>query len=399
MKKYYIISLLLLAYSTSFSDESGPALYELFIGTRYTDGYQLTVYVDRIGVSWDESYELCECCNGYDFEFNGSSINSDEPSEWWDGFNFITSNNGDCGNGQNGGLVTYSIYKISTWFGGSLKYFYLDYRDSRYVSSFQYPYNCCLLDIFIVFDGNSSKFAYCVNMVEWPFTQINNGSVLKIWEIFPGVPDPPEQEAFEKEFNLTVTSANNHPYLSWNNASYSITYYEVWKKKGSGNWSLKTTTTNNHYEDTSESIDLPNGEKIYVRYKIRAKINSAINSLYSNEAYIAVENYPIAEKRLPEAHQNDENNISTQGFLLKQNSPNPFNPSTQISFYLPTEQTVTLRIYDTTGKAISTLIDKQFISSGEHSVMFHGGEIASGLYFYELKTDNFRKINRMLFLK
>ena len=132
---------------------------------------------------------------------------------------------------------------------------------------------------------------------------------------------------------------------------------------------------------------------------MRAKINSAINSLYSNEAYIAVENYPIAEKRVPEANQNYKDNISKQGFLLKQNSPNPFNPSTQISFYLPKEQTVTLRIYDTTGKTIASLIDEQFISSGEYSVMFRGGEIPSGLYFYELKTDNFRKINRMLFLK
>jgi len=85
--------------------------------------------------------------------------------------------------------------------------------------------------------------------------------------------------------------------------------------------------------------------------------------------------------------------------LLNQNYPNPFNSNTKISFYLPKEQTVTLRIFDTNGKIIANLINEEFLIGGEHSVAFHNREIPSGLYFYELKTDNFRKINRMLFLK
>jgi len=369
------------------------AYFELFIATKDINSNQTVIInVNKIGTTWNDSYVIEGGYNGYSFTFIGSSIQS-LSDRWSDGFDFVTSPGGGATGNQYGGVVAYGVYRISTIFNNATKYFYIDYRDCRYIHSNQEPY-IDIMDIFILFDGN---FNYATSRSNDPYTAISNGQVVGVWEMFSV--GTPTQSCFEDEFDLNITPLNNHPYLSWNNATYSINCYEIWKKKGSGNWSLKTTTSNNHYEDTSESIDLPNGEKIYVRYKIRAKINDAINSLYSNEAYIAVENYPIAEKRLPEANQNDENNISKQGFLLKQNSPNPFNPGTQISFYLPTEQTVTLRIYDTTGKTISTLIDKQFISNGEHSVMFNGGEIPSGLYFYELKTDNFRKINRMLFLK
>lgn len=253
------------------------------------------------------------------------------------------------------------------------------------------------MDIFILFDGSVINFRFSVGQVNWPLTLINSGQVKGVWEMF-GVGSP-TQSCFEDEFNLSITQSNNHPYLSWNTTNYSIQYYEIYKKKGSSQWSQKATTTNNFYEDTSESVDLPNGEKTYVYYKIRAKINSQVKSLYSNEVDIAVQNYPIAEKKLPDFSENVLRKSDLKEYIVKQNYPNPFNSDTKISFFLPKEQIVTLKIYDINGKTIVSLMDNEFLNSGEHSVVFHANEIPSGLYFYELKTDNYRKINRMLFLK
>jgi len=70
---------------------------------------------------------------------------------------------------------------------------------------------------------------------------------------------------------------------------------------------------------------------------------------------------------------------------LSQNYPNPFNPVTTISFSLKKQQRVTLRIYNIRGRIVSTLIDRT-LSKGEHSIVWKGGENASGIYYYELRT-------------
>jgi alpha-tubulin suppressor-like RCC1 family protein len=85
-------------------------------------------------------------------------------------------------------------------------------------------------------------------------------------------------------------------------------------------------------------------------------------------------------------------------FALLQNYPNPFNPSTTIKYNLPTAQFVTLKIYNILGQAISTLVDKQQ-NAGYYSLSFNAGQLGSGVYFYVLKTEQFRSVQKMLLLK
>jgi hypothetical protein len=83
---------------------------------------------------------------------------------------------------------------------------------------------------------------------------------------------------------------------------------------------------------------------------------------------------------------------------LYNNFPNPFNPTTTISFDLPNESTVQLQIYDIQGKVVSKLINKT-LDEGSHSVTFNSDGLPSGVYFYRLQTQDFTDIKRMILLK
>lgn len=90
-------------------------------------------------------------------------------------------------------------------------------------------------------------------------------------------------------------------------------------------------------------------------------------------------------------------------FVLKQNYPNPFNPGTSIEYLVPESSLVTLRIYDTRGNLVTQLVhDTQ--PAGQYRVFWNGQNqngnlVASGIYFCEIRSMNFRKIIAMIFLK
>jgi hypothetical protein len=96
--------------------------------------------------------------------------------------------------------------------------------------------------------------------------------------------------------------------------------------------------------------------------------------------------------------KNNNKSISITHFKLYQNYPNPYNPTTTISFDLPKSSFVRLKIYDIQGKIVSILLNKR-VDSGSHSITFNSNGLPSGVYFYRLKTAEFSDIRRMLLLK
>jgi hypothetical protein len=85
-------------------------------------------------------------------------------------------------------------------------------------------------------------------------------------------------------------------------------------------------------------------------------------------------------------------------YSLNQNYPNPFNPTTSITYSLPHSAVVSLKIYDITGKYITTLVDG-VTSAGIHTVTFDAGSLSSGMYVYTLETDGFRQSRQMMLVK
>jgi len=86
------------------------------------------------------------------------------------------------------------------------------------------------------------------------------------------------------------------------------------------------------------------------------------------------------------------------GYLLNQNYPNPFNPTTEIQYLLPVNSKVTLTIYNALGEKVADLVDGNQ-SAGSYRVSWQANSLPSGMYFCQLKTDNFQDVRRMLLVK
>jgi hypothetical protein len=121
--------------------------------------------------------------------------------------------------------------------------------------------------------------------------------------------------------------------------------------------------------------------KAYGKYKIS---NSLTSRPCGPQPKIAIEPIPIE-------------------FELQQNYPNPFNSSTNISFILPSDQFVTLEIFNLLGQKVKTLVSQNMLT-GPNLVVWHGDDsegnsVASGIYLYLLRTDDYSAAKQMLMLR
>ena len=84
--------------------------------------------------------------------------------------------------------------------------------------------------------------------------------------------------------------------------------------------------------------------------------------------------------------------------LLVQNYPNPFNPSTTIKFSLPKSEFVELKVYNTLGEEVSTLISNK-LNQGNHTFTFDGTYLVSGIYYYQLVAGKYLEVKKMILIK
>jgi hypothetical protein len=118
-----------------------------------------------------------------------------------------------------------------------------------------------------------------------------------------------------------------------------------------------------------------------------------LNPLGFSSLYLTV-NYSF-----PTSLQQGNINIGIpENLSLMQNYPNPFNPETTIGYYLPENGNVKLAIYNSSGKLVRILTDS-YKYAGLHEVKFYGEDLASGIYFYELQTEDNTITKRMVLLK
>lgn len=84
---------------------------------------------------------------------------------------------------------------------------------------------------------------------------------------------------------------------------------------------------------------------------------------------------------------------------LNQNYPNPFNPTTKISFTLPKAMNVSLNVYDVLGREVASLMDRRRQQAGEHAVSFDASKLSSGMYIYQLSTNDQMLTRKMMLIK
>jgi len=98
-------------------------------------------------------------------------------------------------------------------------------------------------------------------------------------------------------------------------------------------------------------------------------------------------------------NNDDQNgNEIIKEYALNSNYPNPFNPTTQISYQIPKNSFVNLVIYNALGQEVTKLVS-QPQSSGKYTVEFNASNLPSGLYVYQLQAGEFSSVKKMMLTK
>ncbi|MBI3193496.1 MAG: T9SS type A sorting domain-containing protein [Ignavibacteriae bacterium] len=111
---------------------------------------------------------------------------------------------------------------------------------------------------------------------------------------------------------------------------------------------------------------------------------------------------------VPLASYDEQLSEKPEGFALYQNYPNPFNPTTVISYQLKVKSTVTLKVFDVLGRAVSTLLTEEVMDEGEYEIPFDASSLPSGVYYYRLNVEtvnddgmaeNMTSVKKMILLR
>jgi hypothetical protein len=90
--------------------------------------------------------------------------------------------------------------------------------------------------------------------------------------------------------------------------------------------------------------------------------------------------------------------IVPREFLLDQNFPNPFNPTTMINYSVPKTSFVTIKVYDVLGRDVTTLVNDNK-PAGNYSIEFNAIKLVSGIYFYRMRAGDFIQTKKLILLK
>jgi len=135
-------------------------------------------------------------------------------------------------------------------------------------------------------------------------------------------------------------------------------------------------------------------KEVYLRVVVEENVKGeiAIANVHSEDGIFAKK----GNVQFVELSYSDEKIISE--YSLNQNYPNPFNPITTISYQIPTDGFVTLKVYDVLGKEVASLINEQK-TSGRYDVQFDGSNLSSGIYFYKISAGNYTDTKKLMLMK
>ncbi|MBK9097682.1 MAG: T9SS type A sorting domain-containing protein [bacterium] len=172
-------------------------------------------------------------------------------------------------------------------------------------------------------------------------------------------------------------------------SSSNIAYLTIkYDNDGNEKWNVKYDGPGYNGYDATSSICIDNSGFVYITGS-SAGVSS--NSDVATIKYIQAPN---------DVYENKPDLPTT--FELDQNYPNPFNPSTVISYQLPVSGSVTLKVFDVLGNEIATLVD-EYKPAGRYEVEFQSTvgsrQLASGIYFYQLRVGSFVVTRKMILLR
>jgi|GEM_PF-3393937 len=372
-----------LSPQTVTTDESVVATYDL---------QNPVVY--QVNSSSSTDYYLIECRN-----FNSSmTLGSTTCSDYNSNIPFIAAD------GITQGMVVWKV-STSTPYGRILHASNIDWGNNHYAETDVFPgkYNVNVL----------SPWSSTSTATWAPKTAPSTNVGMEIISAGSGYynitlyAQSPANATPSKPQNLNVTTSNHSAILTWapslepdviNGGIYKIYRVMTTGSDPASNSSYSLLTTINAYNSgvavtsfTDEQFWMGSGTyRMY--YEITAVDNTSKESTRSNSVWASTTG---------ELWKKGINNLGKKAitvYNLCDNYPNPFNPSTVISYQLPKDSNVSLKIYNMLGQEIITLV-KGNVEAGTHSVTFNASKLASGVYLYKLDAGCFSQIKKMILTK
>jgi hypothetical protein len=213
--------------------------------------------------------------------------------------------------------------------------------------------------------GLSSRYALIQSTPNGPsatftFTPVKSG-IYDIFEILP----------------ITVNSANNAFYKIISDGTVIDSFY-LDQNDGSGSWK--------------------NIGQYFLRQDVQTSIKVMDTGESSSGPVIRADAFKIALFEETTDLNDGESAEIPEDYFLFQNFPNPFNPTTKISWQTPVDGWQTLKIFDALGREISTLVDEQ-LPAGSYELSFDATGLSSGVYFYQIKAGEFISTKKMILLR
>ena len=118
----------------------------------------------------------------------------------------------------------------------------------------------------------------------------------------------------------------------------------------------------------------------------------------SGRSNISAENIIISDANYRNMFNSSNSYSIIESYTLLNAYPNPFNPTTTISYELPEDVEVNLNIFDVNGRLVAKLVENK-MQHGYQSVVWNGVDIASGVYFVRLETEAFTESQKLILLK
>ncbi|HSW55769.1 MAG TPA: T9SS type A sorting domain-containing protein [Ignavibacteriaceae bacterium] len=339
----------------------------------YGTSWNVTITMTAIGARWDENFELTE-------QYQYLSLNAqNNPNQTQVAFDHIL----DPGDNPEYALGLYKISAIEN--GIEQAYFWMDWRTSSWG---EYP------DIVVNYDVGENTFKNTAG------TQVLDFSYRTFWEFTENSLITSNLENYWENCLCLIHDADFHPKLVWGtypDENFSVQYYKIYKKTGTGNFIFAQTNSGICWLDDSEVVIIgsPQANETICYYKITAvgwQSEESVETDYSN----------IVDTRVQGTNQDKigygSNNCAVDKFELNQNYPNPFNPTTLIRWHSPVDEFVTIQVIDILGRQVALLVN-EFRKAGSHYIEFDASKLTSGIYIYNIKIGNYSASRKLVLQK
>ena len=363
------------------------------------------------GISWSESSNGVSSLWPYDVWFidsnNGSIVGQSITSPQFGGIMFNTTNGGQDWQmyifNQNLNEMSYRIAR---------GIYYID--NLRRIIVAQYGRILYSLDGGVNWTKSDSVTAWDLNDLSFPTNDFgyvvgDKGTILKStnsgisWNVM-------QSNTNDNLYGVSFKDALNGTVVGVNGKILKTT-------DGGTSWTTQQSGTNNNlnkiaFDQNNNGIIVGNmgtilisrnGGEIWEQENSGTSLNLNAISITDSLAIAVGDNGTILGKSDITLDAEKEESEIPSNYYLSQNYPNPFNPSTTIKYQIPEISFVTITVYDILGREVATLVNEEK-PAGSYEVQFssyseEGRNLTSGIYFYQLKANNYVETKKMILLK